>query len=281
MKTAVQQIMLGSVTNNAKQAKATLQAVKDAGYDGIELNGFMIRPTSFLVRMLTSLAGMPTGKGGKLDWLSLVKESGLEVVSIHEDLGSIERDINAIIKECQDFGTNKVVITGMYRFDYSSKENVLSFAKRLNQAGAKLKENGITLLYHNHNVELLKVDEKNRAYDVLIEKTQPENVGFEFDSYWFTEGGADAKAYMQKLGKRMVLWHATDRGSRQNGVSMTPILKTDCVELGTGNMDLEGMLAIAKENGVEAVVLESHKNWIDNSPVKSLQVSAYYLKDNV
>ena len=281
MKTAVQQIMLGSVTNNAKQAKATLQAVKDAGYDGIELNGFMIRPTSFLVRMLTSLAGMPTGKGGKLDWLSLVKESGLEVVSIHEDLGSIERDINAIIKECQDFGTNKVVITGMYRFDYSSKENVLSLAKRLNQAGAKLKENGITLLYHNHNVELLKVDEKNRAYDVLIEKTQPENVGFEFDSYWFTEGGADAKAYMQKLGKRMVLWHATDRGSRQSGVSMTPILKTDCVELGTGNMDLEGMLAIAKENGVEAVVLESHKNWIDNSPVKSLQVSAYYLKDNV
>ena len=281
MKTAVQQIMLGSVRNNAKQAKATLQAVKDAGYDGIELNGFMIRPTSFLVRMLTSLAGMPTGKGGKLDWLSLVKESGLEVVSIHEDLGSIERDINAIIKECQDFGTNKVVITGMYRFDYSSKENVLSLAKRLNQAGAKLKENGITLLYHNHNVELLKVDEKNRAYDVLIEETQPENVGFEFDSYWFTEGGADAKAYMQKLGKRMVLWHATDRGSRQSGVSMTPILKTDCVELGTGNMDLEGMLAIAKENGVEAVVLESHKNWIDNSPVKSLQVSAYYLKDNV
>ena len=280
MKTAVQQIMLGSVTNNAKQAKATLQAVKDAGYDGIELNGFMIRPTSFFVRMLTSLAGMPTGKGGKLDWLSLVKESGLEVVSIHEDLGSIERDINAIIKECQDFGTNKVVITGMYRFDYSSKENVLSLAKRLNEAGAKLKENGITLLYHNHNVELLKVDEKNRAYDVLIEETQPENVGFEFDSYWFTEGGADAKAYMRKLGKRMVLWHATDRGSRQNGVSMTPILKTDCVELGTGNMDLEGMLAIAKENGVEAVVLESHKNWIDNNPIKSLQVSACYLKDN-
>ena len=280
MKTAVQQIMLGSVTNNAKQAKATLQAVKDAGYDGIELNGFMIRPTSFFVRMLTSLAGMPTGKGSKLDWLSLVKESGLEVVSIHEDLGSIERDINAVIKECQDFGANKVVITGMYRFDYSSKENVLSLAKRLNEAGAKLKENGITLLYHNHNVELLKVDEKNRAYDVLIEETQPENVGFEFDSYWFTEGGADAKAYMQKLGKRMVLWHATDRGSRQNGVSMTPILKTDCVELGTGNMDLEGMLAIAKENGVEAVVLESHKNWIDNNPIKSLQVSACYLKDN-
>ena len=112
MKTAVQQIMLGSVTNKAKQAKATLQAVKDAGYDGIELNGFMIRPTSFFVRMLTSLAGMPTGKGGKLDWLSLVKESGLEVVSIHEDLGSIARDINAIIKECQDFGTSKLVITG-------------------------------------------------------------------------------------------------------------------------------------------------------------------------
>ena len=32
---------------------------------------------------------------------------------------------------------------------------------------------------------------------------------------------------------------------------------------------------------VGAVVLESHKNWIDKSPVKSLQISAEYLKGKV
>ena len=43
---AVQQIMLGSVTKNEKETLETLNRIKKAGYDGIELNGFMIRPTS-------------------------------------------------------------------------------------------------------------------------------------------------------------------------------------------------------------------------------------------
>lgn len=62
---AVQQIMLGTVTAKENQAVQTLSAIKKAGYDGIELNGFMIRPTSFMVRMMTKMAGMPVGKGGE------------------------------------------------------------------------------------------------------------------------------------------------------------------------------------------------------------------------
>ena len=63
---AVQQIMLGSVTKNEKQAQETLKEVKKVGYDGIELNGFMIRPTPFIVRMMTKMAGMPVGKAAVL-----------------------------------------------------------------------------------------------------------------------------------------------------------------------------------------------------------------------
>lgn len=58
---------------------------------------------------------------------------------------------------------------------------------------------------------------------------------------------------------------------------MTPILKTDSMELGDGNMDLDALAAQALQNGVEAVILESHRNWVDKSPVKSLQRSAEYL----
>ena len=82
---------------------------------------------------------------------------------------------------------------------------------------------------------------------------------------------------MKRLGSRMKLWHVTDRGSRQKGTVMTPILKCDSMELGTGNMDLDGLLAAARENGVEDVVLESHRNWIDRDPVRSLETSAAWL----
>ena len=274
---AVQQFMLGSVLKNENQVKETLAAIKAAGYDSIELCGFMLHPMGFMIRMLTKAAGMPVGSGGNLNWEKLVKEPGLGVVSIHQDLGSIERDPKAVAEEVKKFGTDTVVITGMYRFDYGDENTVHDLAKRLNDAGRKLKENGIQLLYHNHNCELRRVNGSKCAYDILLEETDPELVNFEFDSYWFTEGGGDAKLWMRRLGSRMKLWHINDRGTRISGPAMTPILKTDSMELGTGNMDLDGLTAIAKENGVEAVILESHRNWIDKSPVKSLQVSAAYL----
>ena len=277
MKKAVQQIMLGTVTSNEAQARETLGKIKAAGYDGLELNRFMIHPSSLMVRIMTRAAGMPTGKGGNLDWHALLQKSGIEVVSLHTDLGSLEREPDAVVEEAKSYGTDKVVITGMYRFDYSDEKTVRELADRLNKAGEALKGEGVSLLYHNHNVELLPVKPGLRAYDILLSDTNPELVNFEFDSYWFTDGGADAKAWMRKLGSRMKLWHVTDRGSRQSGPAMTPILKADSMELGTGNMDLDGMKEIALSNGIEAVVLESHKNWIDKDPVKSLELSAKWL----
>ncbi len=273
--------MLGAVTSNEAQARETLQRIQAAGYDGLELNRFMIHPSSLMVRLMTRAAGMPTGSGGKLDWHALVKESGLEVVSLHADLGSLEREGEAVAEEAKSFGTDKVVITGMYRFDYSDEKTVRELAQRLNAAGEKLKRQGIELLYHNHNVELLQVKPGLRAYDILIRDTDRSYVNFEFDSYWFTDGGADAKAWMRHLGSRMKLWHVTDRGSRQSGPAMTPILKADSMELGTGSMDLEGLKDIALANGVEALVLESHKNWIDRDPLKSMELSAKWLKEKV
>ena len=281
MKKAVQQFMLGTVMNNEKQTRGTLRAMKEAGYDGIELCGFMIHPMGMMVRLLTQAAGMPVGKGGNLDWHTLIKESGLQVVSLHLDLGTLERDVQAAAREAKAFGTKYIVITGMYRFDYGSEAVVRELAERLNKVGKALKEQGIELLYHNHNCELRKVNTKQTAYDILLEETDPSYVNFEFDSYWFAEGGADPLYWMRKLGSRMKLWHINDRGSRVSGVSMTPILKTDSMELGTGNMPLDALMEQAKEAGCEAVILESHRNWIEKSPVKSFQLSAKYLNERV
>ena len=229
---AVQQFMLGTVMNNEAQARDTMGKMKAAGYDGIELCGFMIHPTGFMVRLMTKAAGMPVGKGGKLDWKGIVKDSGLQVVSLHTDLGSVERDPAAVAAEARAFGTKYAVITGMYRFAYGDEKAVRDLAARVN---------------------------------------------FEFDSYWFAEGGANPLEWMERLGERMKLWHINDRGARLTGPAMTPILKTDSAELGTGNMPLEALAEQAKRVGVEAVVLESHRNWVDKSPVKSFQASAKFL----
>lgn len=274
---AVQQFMLGTVMNNEAQARDTMQKMKAAGYDGIELCGFMLHPAGLMVRLMTKAAGMPVGKGGKLDWKGLVKDSGLQVVSLHTDLGSVERDPAAVAAEAKDFGTKYAVITGMYRFAYGEEKAVRDLAERLNKAGEAVRKEGVSLLYHNHNCELQRVSSTRRGYDILLEETDPAAVNFEFDSYWFAEGGADPLEWMERLGSRMKLWHINDRGARLAGPAMTPILKTDSAELGTGNMPLEALAEQAKRANVEAVVLESHRNWVEKSPVKSFQVSAEFL----
>lgn len=274
---AVQQFMLGTVMNNEAQARDTMQKMKAAGYDGIELCGFMIHPAGLMVRLMTKAAGMPVGKGGNLDWKGLVKDSGLQVVSLHTDLGSVERDPAAVAAEAKDFGTKYAVITGMYRFAYGEEKAVRDLAERLNRAGEAVRKEGVSLLYHNHNCELQRVSSTRRGYDILLEETDPAAVNFEFDSYWFAEGGADPLEWMERLGSRMKLWHINDRGARLAGPAMTPILKTDSAELGTGNMPLEALAEQAKRANVEAVVLESHRNWVEKSPVKSFQVSAEFL----
>lgn len=86
---------------------------------------------------------------------------------------------------------------------------------------------------------------------------------------------------MERLGSRMKFWHINDRGSRVTGASVTPILKSDSMELGTGNMPLDALMVQAKKAGCQGVILESHRNWIDKSPVKSLQLSSRYLNERV
>ncbi len=277
---AIQQFQLRKVIQTEEDARLALRFVKAAGFEGIELNSFMIKKVPFIVPVITWMAGMPTGNSGKLNWHELITESGLKVVSIHEDLGSILKNTEEIIAEAKSFNTEYVVVTGMYRFDYSSRDEVRKLATDLNHAGKLLKQGGLNLLYHNHNTEFRRVESGETAFEVLVENTDSAYVNFEFDSYWAIEAGCDAVKLMELLGNRMKLYHINDRGNREKG-KMGSIIKSDSMELGTGNVNLVDLITTAKKYGVKAIILETHRNWIDDSPVKSLQVSGEFLHEEI
>lgn len=280
MKKAVQQMMLGSICSNEEKTKEILKEIKESGYDGLEINRYMLHPTSIMVRGLTKLYGMPSGNLGKYDWPNLLKEYDLEVISLHTDLNSLEKEYDEVLNDAKKLKTNNIVITGMYNYAYHDEEKVLELADRLNKCGNKLSKDGYSLLYHNHNIELVKINNKT-AYDILIENTNPEDLNFEIDTYWFTDGGVNPLDMMKKLNHRMKLWHVTDRGIRIKKTPITPIVKYDSVELSYGNIDLDSLVKYAKEMNVEAVVLESHKNWINNDPLESIKLSSNYLNNNI
>lgn len=273
---AIQQIQLRNHMSSYQEAKATLERVKAAGYTALELNGYMIRKNSLKLRILTRLGGMPVGKVGSLNWEKLIDESGLQVISIHESLDGIFNDFQTVVKSAKIFKAKYIVIPGMYNFDYSNKDNVLKLCDDLNQAGSKLKQEGLKLLYHNHNSELLKVEENKTAYDLIIENTDPKYVNFEFDSYWMLDAGVDVKEIMHKLAYRIKLHHINDKTVIQKGIGGL-ILKTAGTELGKGNINIKELIELDIKYNVEAVVLETHNNWINNSALESMEISAQYL----
>ena len=127
----------------------------------------------------------------------------------------------------------------------------------------------------------MKVEPGKTAYDLILSETDASCVNFELDSYWPAEAGVNVLELMRKLDTRMKLYHINDRGTRLSKPAMTPILKSDSMELGCGNMNLDALIAQAKNVNVDAVILESHKNWVDNSPLRSLEVSAQFLNARI
>lgn len=271
---AIQQIQIGSIASTNERARAALEQLVGWGYEGIELNGFMTRPSSLLVRALTRAAGMPVGRAGHVDWAALVPAAGLRVVALHEDLGTIERDADEVARHADRLDTDTVVITGMYRFDYSDQIALDALVRRLNAAGGALRDRGLRLLYHNHNVEFRRLPSGGSAFDLIVEDTDPDTVGFELDCFWAATAGVDPLTLMRRLGARVELCHLTDRGSRRTGSALTPIDRIDSVELGLGNLDITALVAQAASAKARAVIVETHKNWIDGSPLHSAEVSA-------
>ena len=78
----------------------------------------------------------------------------------------------------------------------------------------------------------------------------------------------------------MKLYHINDRVSLAKGTASS-IVKSDGTELGMGNMNLKKFVNTAKECGVKAVILESHRNWAENSAARSLQISSRFMNENV
>lgn len=272
----IQQFQLRQEFGSEEKTRATLRKVKEAGFDGIELNRFMLQKLPMSIRIICRLAGMPMGTSSQVDWPRLLQEAQLSVISLHDSLDSILTDSGEVVGEAKKLGTETIVITGMRKFDYGDDDQVANLVENLNAAGKLISAAGLNLLYHNHNVEFRRLSSGQTAFDYIVEHTDPKWLNFEFDSYWAAEAGCDVLGLMEKLGSRMKLYHLTDRGTRVSGKTNS-ILKSDCMELGFGNMPLVSFIESAKNYGVEAIILESHQNWLNKSGLESMQLSSIFL----
>ncbi len=89
----------------------------------------------------------------------------------------------------------KIVVTNPSPIRWGGPENktdaqLIRQAKALDALGAALKERGLTLAYHNHDVELRLAA---REFHHMLTATDPAHVKFCLDSHWVFRGSGDSQ----------------------------------------------------------------------------------------
>lgn len=172
-------------------AEGTLAALAECGFQNMEPSG---RVGNFYGYTSAELA-------------PLTDAAGLTVPSIGVSQSNLENDLEGVIAEARAIGAEYVRISGSSSWtlaDYSRTAAVL------NEVGATLKENGITVAYHNHGYEFETIENGVSGYDVLVRETDPELVTMELDVYWAASAGVDAIELFNTYPGRFELLHLKD-----------------------------------------------------------------------
>jgi sugar phosphate isomerase/epimerase len=208
------------------------------------------------------------------EYKKLCDERGLTIPSIGTGYEQLVKDPQAIADRCKILGAKYVMCAWIpHQKGSFNLENASKAVEDFNAAGKVLKENGITFCYHAHGYEFQPY-EKGTLMDYLITKTNPEYVSFEMDIMWVYFGGGDPAKLLDKYGNRWKLMHLKDlkKGTPRDLTGGTNT--ENDVTLGTGELDIPGILKAAKKAGIAHYFIEDESSRI----LTQIPASIAYLK---
>ncbi len=249
----------------AKDVEATLRAVSEMGYEGVEFAGTF-------------------GKSAE-ELAALCKKYNLEPISAHVPFVELMADPEGMMVFYKTVGCRFVAIpylTEEYRPGNEKFGDVIEGAKLL---GKVAKSCGITLLYHNHDFEFVKVDGEY-ALDTLYREVPEEFLKTQLDTCWVRVAGEDPAAYIRKYSGRAPVVHLKDFVGQksENMYALIGIAseekQTQAFEfrsVGNGVQDFPAILAAAEEAGAEWVVVEQDRPYGEYTPMDCARMSIEYL----
>ena len=192
------------------------------------------------------------------EYKALLAENNLEIVSASAAFEELEKHPDTAVKRALEYGAKYLVCfwiphTGTSYTHDDNKKAISVF----NKAGKLLRDNGITLVYHPHGYEFREYRETT-LMDELIREA--EFYHFEMDVYWFAHAGEDPVSWLRKYPTRFKLMHLKDceKGVKGNQTGQSDV-ETNVV-LGTGQIDISGVVAAAKKLGLEYVFIEDESS---------------------
>lgn len=200
----------------------------------------------------------------------ILKKNNMRVCVTHKPFERFVNDTDNLIEEhkiidCYALGLGAA--SDEYR---DTKAAVDEFISKINSFSEKLKANGMTFNYHNHDFEFKTMDNGQTMIDYLIENTDPEVFHFIPDVAWIHYAGADPVEYLEKMKGRVKVCHFKDYNI-VNG-------ERKFCTLGEGRVDLKACYEACKKLGISYIVYEQDIDWIDGDAKKATKLSWEYMQ---
>ncbi len=205
----------------------------------------------------------------------ILDEHGLVCCATHtRPAERIWQDPQGVADELEVLDCKYTAVGGYFpgKGDFN-EANWVAYAKQFNEGARQLKALGYHAGYHNHSHEWAKVGGKDdyqssTAIDLLVEHLS-DDVWFELDVYWVAHAGGCPAAWLNKLSGRVPVIHVKD-------LAVTSEKEPYMAEVGIGNLNWDGVLAAAKEAGVQWYCVEQDVCYRD--PFDSIETSLKFLK---
>ncbi len=244
---------------------ATLGQIKAIGYDGVEFAGFYGHTADNVKAML--------------------EKHGLQAVSSHVPMALIEADMFGTIAYHQTIGCPYIAVPFL---DESSRPGGPRFAAMIQvifKFGRLCKEAGITLLYHNHDFEFVKLSGQY-GLDFLYDAVPADILQTEIDTCWVKYAGLEPAEYVRKYAGRCPLVHLKDYVGRRDGKTPYGLIGTDKIAdadvafsfkpVGMGSQDFPAIVAAAVESGAKWLIVEQDQS-MERTPLEAAKLSREYL----
>lgn len=269
MKTLPVGIQVYSVREEAaKDFEGTMKKLKELGYNCVELAG-LYGNTPEKVKEILDKVGIPA-------------------VSAHVSELMTAEDYEAVIDGYVTIGCKYIAVPYLGEGMRPGDENFDKVLARIEAVGKACAAKGITLLYHNHDFEFIKMPDGTYGLDYMYKTVPAKYLQTELDTCWVNVGGENPADFVRKYTGRAPVVHLKDfEGSKSEQMYELIGIKSEKKEVakntfkfrpvGYGKQDFPSILKASVDAGAEYVIVEQDQ-WYDTPALECAKMSRDYLK---
>jgi sugar phosphate isomerase/epimerase len=215
--------------------EGTLKMVAAMGYESIE----MCSPVGY---ESLGFGGLLKYKPAELK--KIINDSGLKWTSTHYGMDEFRKNLGDRIAFAAESGQKQMVLSSFGIEENATLSDWQRAADELNAMGAKSKQAGIQMGYHNHDMEFEKLD-GSLIYDALMSEFDRDLIKMQFQVAVISKG-FKASTYFKKYPGRFISAHLADWSDTEK----------KNVPIGKGIVDWKEFFSEANTAGLKNIFVE-------------------------